>query len=204
MNHFSDPKGYIVHPILIRKRVVARSHLIFQVSRHFARSHRSSILSFRRNLFQMSLNTGGTCMINRHWSCWWCRPSGGRFKNTYELLNLRALKISKLHKNYIFQCMGKIFCVEFQRVPLKFHTKYLTHTLKDVDLRAHKCFWNAPLYVQWWPNYGHVYIRRVLGLWSRCNQYHCNESLSASRPLVKNIIYQHRCSTLRRTRIYTK
>ena len=27
--------------------------------------------------------------------------------------------------------MGKIFCVEFQRVPLKFHTKYLTHTLKD-------------------------------------------------------------------------
>ena len=58
---------------------------------------------------------------------------GERFKNTYELLNLRALKISKLHKNHIFQCMGKIFCVEFQRVPLKFHTKYLTHTLKDVD-----------------------------------------------------------------------
>ena len=60
-------------------------------------------------------------------------PSGGRFKNTYELLNLRALKISKLHKNHILQCMGKIFCVEFQRVPLKFHTKYLAHTLKDVD-----------------------------------------------------------------------
>ena len=59
--------------------------------------------------------------------------AGGRFKNTYELLNPRALKISKLHKNHIFQCMGKIFCVEFQRVPLKFHTKYLTHTLKDVD-----------------------------------------------------------------------
>ena len=59
--------------------------------------------------------------------------SGGRFKNTYELLNLRVLKISKLHKNHIFQCMGKIVCVEFQRVPLKFHTNYLTHTLKDVD-----------------------------------------------------------------------
>ena len=63
----------------------------------------------------------------------YCTISGGRFKNTYELLNLRALKISKLHKNHIFQCMGKIFCVEFQRVPLKFHTKYFTHTLKDVD-----------------------------------------------------------------------
>ena len=61
------------------------------------------------------------------------RGPGGRFKNAYELLNLRALKMSMLHKNHIFQCMGKIFCVEFQRVPLKFHTKYLTHTLKDVD-----------------------------------------------------------------------
>ena len=57
----------------------------------------------------------------------------GRLKNAYELLNLRALKVSMLYKNHIFQYMGKIFCVEFQRVPLKFHTKYLTHILKDVD-----------------------------------------------------------------------
>ena len=52
---------------------------------------------------------------------------GGRFKNAYELLNLRALKISMLYKIHIFQYMGKIFCVEFQRVPLKFHIS------KDVD-----------------------------------------------------------------------
>ena len=57
---------------------------------------------------------------------------GGISKNTYELSNLRALKISTLYKNLIFQSKGKIFCVEFQRFPLKFHTKYLTHTLKDV------------------------------------------------------------------------
>ena len=56
----------------------------------------------------------------------------GRFKNTYELLNLRALKFSYVNKIHIFQCMGKIFCVEFQRYPLKFHTKYLTHTSKDM------------------------------------------------------------------------
>ena len=61
------------------------------------------------------------------------RKAWGHFKNAYELLNLRALKISMLYKKHIFQCMGEIFCVEFQRVPLKFHTKYLTHTLKDVD-----------------------------------------------------------------------
>ena len=56
---------------------------------------------------------------------------GGRFKKADELLNLRALKFSPLNKMYIFQCMGKIFCVEFQMEPLKFHTKYLTHILKE-------------------------------------------------------------------------
>ena len=65
--------------------------------------------------------------------------SGGRFKNTYELLNQRALKFSYVNKIHIFQCMGKIFCVEFQRYPLKFHTKYLTHTLKDMIFMQ---FWN--------------------------------------------------------------
>ena len=80
---------------------------------------------------------------------------GGHFKNVYELLNLGALKILMLYKNHISQCMGKIFCVEFQRVPLKFHTTYLTHTLKEVDffnsdnLRALRfksswVFWNTP------------------------------------------------------------
>ena len=36
---------------------------------------------------------------------------GVRFKNTYELLNLRALNFSPMNK--IFHRMGKIFCVEF-------------------------------------------------------------------------------------------
>ena len=64
----------------------------------------------------------------------------GRFKNMYELLNLRALKFSPVDKIYIFQCMGKIFCVEFQRYPLKFHTKYLTRTLKDMNFIQHRKF----------------------------------------------------------------
>ena len=57
---------------------------------------------------------------------------GGRFKNTCEFLDLRASQISILDEICIFQCMCKIICVEFQREPLKFHTKYLTYTLKDV------------------------------------------------------------------------
>ena len=64
------------------------------------------------------------------------RPRG-RFKKAHELLNLRALKFSPLNKIHIFQCMGKIFCVEFQRYPLKFHTKYLTHTLKGTIFIQH-------------------------------------------------------------------
>ena len=88
--------------------------------------------------------------LKKQSSCQWfempwcsCDPIlcglGGHFKNTYELLNLRALKFSPVNKMHIFQCMGKIFCVEFQRVPLKFHTKYLTHTLKDTFL------WNVEI-----------------------------------------------------------
>ena len=44
-----------------------------------------------------------------------------------------------LYKSHIFQCMCEIFCVEFQRYPLKFHTKYLTHTLKN------KSLWNIEI-----------------------------------------------------------
>ena len=40
----------------------------------------------------------------------------GRFKNAYDLVNLRAIKIPMLYKNRVFQCMTAIFCVEFQRV----------------------------------------------------------------------------------------
>ena len=41
---------------------------------------------------------------------------GGRFRNTFEPSNLSALKI------HTFQYKGELFSVEFQSVPLKFHT----------------------------------------------------------------------------------
>ena len=69
--------------------------------------------------------------MDRFWTLW----LQGCFKNTYELLNLRALNFSLVNKIHIFQCMCQIFCVEFQRYPLKFHTKYRTHTLKDMILK---------------------------------------------------------------------
>ena len=64
--------------------------------------------------------------VNISSSCTACKwdggggGGGGGVKNACELLNLGVLKFSTLHKIIIFQCMGKIFCVE----------NYLTHTLK--------------------------------------------------------------------------
>ena len=75
---------------------------------------------------------------------WRILSSVSGFKNVCELVNLAARKFSKLYKNHVCQCMAKIFCVEFQRVPLKFHTKYLTiHVLRSRNLgRRHICYGN--------------------------------------------------------------
>ena len=43
----------------------------------------------------------------------------------------RLLAYSHFNNLHIFQCIDKMFCVEMQRISLKFHTKYLPHTLKD-------------------------------------------------------------------------
>ena len=68
-------------------------------------------------------NTIRPCLIKKKKGLVWLdKKPGGCFKNKYELINLRALKISMLCKNHIVKCMGKIFCVEFN---LWFHTEYL-------------------------------------------------------------------------------
>ena len=59
---------------------------------------------------------------------------------------LRARKISLTNQLHLFQCMGKIFCVEFQRKPLKFHTKYLTHVLKDTIFKQCWKFKSSQIY----------------------------------------------------------
>ena len=64
---------------------------------------------------KMSLRTVKLSLNKSLKSAWIFLETWGRFKNTYELLNLRAFKFSPLDKIYIFQCMGKIFCVQFQR-----------------------------------------------------------------------------------------
>ena len=51
---------------------------------------------------------------------------GGGFRNAYELLNIRALWI----KHTSFNVWVRYFVWNFKRVPLKFHTKYLAHTLR--------------------------------------------------------------------------
>ena len=62
----------------------------------------------------------------------------------YELLTQRAPQDSLLYNNGNFQCMGKIFCVGFQRYPLKLDAKHLTHKLKYVffiEVWKSKSYW---------------------------------------------------------------
>ena len=62
----------------------------------------------------------------------------GHFKDAYELLNVRDVKISMLCQIHIFWWMGKIdewlryFVWNFKDTLWKFRMKYLTHTVKDV------------------------------------------------------------------------
>ena len=110
-------------------RAILTCRLAASTVQYFTRSyHKYSLLM---NGIKTRSNKAPHGLVNR--------GAGGRFKNTYELLNQRALKFSYVNKIHIFPCMGKIFCVEFQRYPLKFHTKYLTHTLKDMIFMQ---FWN--------------------------------------------------------------
>ena len=96
--------------------------------------------------------------------CRMCPSWGGGSKWLYQLENVGALESSLFSKLHIFQCVGKIFCMEFQRYPLKFHTIYLTHTLKDTIFIQ---FTNAKIY-----ELVHVFLRRPLLFWGRiCFRY---------------------------------
>ena len=43
---------------------------------------------------------------------------------------------------HILWCMGSKFCVKFRRAPLKFHTKFWTHTLQNMHFTVfYFCMW---------------------------------------------------------------
>ena len=63
----------------------------------------------------------------------------GGFINTYELVNLGARKFLLINKLHNFQCMRKMFCVEF-------HTKYLTHKLKETIFNQYCKFKSSVIY----------------------------------------------------------
>ena len=62
-------------------------------------------------------------------------PTGARFTKAYDVTIQKyrnshsKIEDSKMH---ILRCMGSKFCVKFQRCPLKFHTKFWTHTLQNM------------------------------------------------------------------------
>ena len=56
----------------------------------------------------------------------------GNFKNAYQLLILRALKNFNIVWKSFCSIYGWDILCRISNVPLKFHTKHLNHTLKDV------------------------------------------------------------------------
>ena len=71
------------------------------------------------------------------------------------ILNIRALNFC-LNEIHTFQSKSKIFWVEFQRVPLKFHTKYLTHLLKDMLSILYWNFMKLKLFAFWYIHQSHA------------------------------------------------
>ena len=71
--------------------------------------------------------------------------SGARLTKAYDVTiqrcrNLHAkIQDSRMH---ILRCMGSKFCVKFQRCPMKFHAKSLTHTPRNMHLT--RC-WNLTI-----------------------------------------------------------
>ena len=63
-----------------------------------------------------------------NWQChtFWQTPASKM------LVNLGALKSSILNKVHIFQCIDEFFLCGISKGTLKFHTKYLAYTLKDM------------------------------------------------------------------------
>ena len=64
-----------------------------------------------------------------------CRWPGARLTKAYDVTIQRYRNShAKIHdsKMHILRCMGSKFCVKFQRCPLKFHTKFWTHTPQNM------------------------------------------------------------------------
>ena len=97
--------------------------IFFIICTTFKRLRFFSIPSFPNMIRALSTTHEGEVLHDDVMTWKLFHTTGGHFKNTYELWNLRALKFSLGNKIHIFRCMGKIFCVEFQRYPLKFHNK---------------------------------------------------------------------------------
>ena len=76
--------------------------------------------------------------VKQPWRIWVNKPhrriigQGGHFKNAYELVNRELLNFQHCIKIISFSVWVRYFVWNFKGYPLKFHTKYPTHALKDV------------------------------------------------------------------------
>ena len=100
----------------------------------------------------------------------------GRFKNTCELLNPRALKISKLYTNRMFQCMRRYFVWNFKgslwnsaQNILSIHWNmcilFTGEILRAFRFKSSSAFLKRPLIMFWcvlsWFHYQFMWIGRL-------------------------------------------
>ena len=136
-------------------------HLIFLPTLSSSRSHLPS-QAHRKELVNSSfvniwISTLTHPLFN-HVVCTFNAPAylGTVSHLTFSSKNFQVQPLDEIH---IFHCMGKMFCVEFQKAPLKFHTIRISypcferadcHVLKFnklLDVRTH-VFWMFSWFVQ--------------------------------------------------------
>ena len=111
--------------------VVNNIHAPVEASCYFKRMF--NLCKLRSNIY---FYTTRYVLLHVHWHYGSTHSgTGARLTKAYDVTiqryrNLHAkIEDSKIH---ILRCMGSKFCVKFQRFPLKFHTKFWTHTTQNV------------------------------------------------------------------------
>ena len=116
--HTVYPKKYahgfvVLCFVVVMQSFIMNSHEVFLHIHQGCFAGTGAIVCIFLGIYCISETTGQ--IFSTQSSMTW-QPScpGLQFKKAYELLYLRAFKFSPEDKMHVFQCMGKIFCVEFQ------------------------------------------------------------------------------------------
>ena len=88
-------------------------------------------------------HTAVWCLTSPYWYSHWTTSPGARLTKAYDVTIQRYRNSHAKTENgkmHILRCMGSKFCAKFQRCPLKFHTKFWTHTPQNMHFTSYQKF----------------------------------------------------------------